>query len=131
MAIDLFFGAKFSAFSDSWGSTSIFQFLIRFIIVLFFVFISIKVIKTKFFEKTVIIYLLGFFIYIALADANMMAVRFNMFFRVLEVVLFSMVLYQSQYITNRVLFFIFTFALAISTFYLNISNEDNIYQTIF
>ena len=61
----------------------------------------------------------------------MMATRFNMFFRVLEIVMFSMVLYQSKFVLNRIIVFIFAFSLAILTFYLDIMNDDNIYQTLF
>ncbi|MCW5569358.1 MAG: EpsG family protein, partial [Dokdonella sp.] len=38
-------------------------------------------------RQLLLIYLVGFFIYLALADFNMLATRFNMFFRVLEVIL--------------------------------------------
>lgn len=129
--IDLAFGAKFSRHLVQWGGTSGFQLSIRFVIAIFFIFVSYKVVKTRSFKKIVAIYLLGLFIYIALADANMMATRFNMFFRVLEVVLFSMILYQSRYLANRILFFLFTFAIAIATLYVNISNPDNSYNTFF
>jgi len=129
--IDLAFGEMFSRHLVSWGGTSGFQLFMRFVIAIYFIFVSYKVVKTRSFKKIVIIYLLGFFIYIALSDANMMATRFNMFFRVLEVVLFSMILYQSRYLSNRVLFFVFVFAIAIATFYVNISNPDNTYNTFF
>ena len=129
--IDLLVGGKFSHYIEFWGDTSLFQMTTRILLAIFFMFISIKVIKTNFFINITKIYLLGFFIYIALLDANMMATRFNMFFRVLEIVMFSMVLYQSKFVLNRIIVFIFAFSLAILTFYLDIMNDDNIYQTLF
>jgi len=129
--VDLLTPGKFTTYANSWGKTSFFQLVVRTMIAIFFIFSATKVIKNKFFVKTVMIYLIGYFIYISLADANMLATRFNMFFRVLEIILFSILLYQSKYLFNRIIFFIFTFIMSGSIFYLNISNPDNIYESIF
>ncbi len=129
--VDAIFGNKFHRYVEHYGSLTIIQLYIRTVLSFFFVLASSYIIRTDIFRKLVMMYLLGYYLYIILYDAGMMATRFNMFFRILEIVLFSMILYQSKYLANRVLFFILAVFLASITFYSDMTYDINIYKTIF
>ncbi len=128
---DLFFKSRFHRFLEihSGGLLAI-QLLIRSVISFFFVFVSLYIIKTDVFKKLTTMYLLGYFIYIIFYDSAMLATRFNMFFRVLEIVMFSMILYQSRYLFNRVIVFILISFLAVNILSKDINNPDNEYHSI-
>lgn len=128
--IDLTFGNKFSLYVENYGRISTSQLYFRTVLAIFFVLLSSYVLRIDSYKKIVLMYLLGYFLYIILADAGMMATRFNMFFRVLEIILFSMVLHQSRYILNRVFIFIFLLSLTVTNFNKDITNKDNFYKTI-
>ena len=72
-------------------STSFFQYLYRVIIVFLIGFFILKV-NNEFYKKIFLFYVIGFLIYISLSDNNLLAARFNMFFRILEVALIPYVL---------------------------------------
>lgn len=67
-------------------STSIFQYLYRIVLSVVLGGLIFKV-NNDFYKKLFLFYLLGLFVYIGLSDNNLLAARFNMFFRMLEVVL--------------------------------------------
>jgi hypothetical protein len=129
--IDLIASGKFSRFAENWGAVDPIQIILRFLILSVFVFAALYINKTKWFSKLVMIYAVGFFIYIGLIDASMMAARFNLFFRILEIVLFSVIVASARKLHNRFLFFGIATFLGLYIFYLNLLNEDNVYVSIF
>ena len=127
--INLMFHGKFSFFEEQWGGTSFFQLLTRTLITLIFVFFIEKS-KSSYLNKIIYIYLFGFFIYLILLDSNMMATRFNMFFRILEIIIFPMIIHKQKEIINKIILLIILFIISFYIFHQNISNPDNLYQTI-
>ena len=61
--IDLLVGGKFSHYIEFWGDTSLFQMTTRILLAIFFMFISIKVIKTNFFINITNLFTWFFYIY--------------------------------------------------------------------
>ena len=96
---------KESTFTEKFSSsTSVSQYLYRISLILFFS-ICTWFIKNKELTKIFVIYTLGFVIYIALSADNLIAARFNMVFRVLEVVMISMIFYFCKNIKYRMILF--------------------------
>ena len=88
-------------------STSVFQIITRTLLIGLLFYFGIKL-NSPIYNKLLMLYMLGFFIYIALFDHNLLATRFNMFFRLLEVIMVPMLLEKTKNIPTRlVLFLIF------------------------
>ena len=102
--LDIFVPGKFTFYAVGWEDNEVYQFLIRFIILIIFMLAGHFVVKEKWFSNVIAMYSLGFFFYIALMDAGMLATRFNLFFRILEIILFPAIVAKSKYLTNRVTF---------------------------
>ena len=75
------------------------------------------------------IYLLGLFIYLGLSEFNVLATRFNMFFRVLEVILIPLVIARLQG-PKFALIYITTTALLFATLWTVANEPDYQYQSI-
>lgn len=108
-------------------STSIFQVITRILLMLILFYFGLKI-NYLVFNKIFIIYLLGFFIYIALLNHNLLATRFNMFLRVLEIILAPMLIERTKNIPTRLtLFFIFLIPFTYS-FHQSLLIEENEYH---
>lgn len=131
--LDLISPGLYSAFVDNenWGSVDFSQIILRFLILSSLVFSALVLQKESWFSKIVMVYSIGFFIYVALADSSMLAARFNMFFRILEVVMFPIIVVRANKLSYRFLYFAIALTFGILTFYINLLNEDNIYVSIF
>lgn len=110
-------------------STSFFQIIIRTILVLFIMFFSINIEKNnKIILSLFNVYWFGYLLYIIFMDNNMISTRFNMFFRVLEIVLIPLILasYNLRFNKNSIciLFLMPCFVL----FYSSSVFIDNIYE---
>lgn len=110
-------------------STSFFQIVIRTVMVLFIMFFSINLEKkNRLILNLFNIYWFGYLLYIVFIDNNMISTRFNMFFRVLEIVLVPLIIsaYSVKFNKNSVyiLFLIPCFIL----FYSSSVFVDNIYE---
>lgn len=110
-------------------STSLFQIVIRTVIVLFIMFFAINLEKKNRLVLNLFnIYWFGYLLYIVFIDNNMISTRFNMFFRVLEIVLVPLIIsaYSVKFNKNSVfvLFLIPCFIL----FYSSSVFVDNIYE---
>ena len=131
--LDIISPGLYSLFVDNenWGSVDLVQIVLRFLILASLVFSALFVYKQSWFSKLVMVYSIGFFIYIALAESNMLAARFNLFFRILEVVMFPIIVVSANKFSYRFLYFVIALTFGIYTFYINLLNEDNIYVSIF
>jgi len=76
------------------------------------------------------IYLLGLFFYLGLSGFNVLATRFNMFFRVLEVILIPLVV-SRQRGPKMVLVYLVTTALLLASLWTVANEPDYQYQSIF
>lgn len=110
--------------------TSTFQIITRSLLVFIFYYFGLMI-KDVMFDKLFIMYLIGFFIYIALLDHNMLATRFNMFFRVLEIILVPIVLAHCKNVVTRFAMFILFLIPFSYSFYMTITVADNYYNLIF
>lgn len=77
-----------------------------------------------------IVYLFGLAIYLVLSDFNVLATRFNMFFRVLEIICIPMI-YRELRGGRRWLFAALTFGIAFATLLATAFLPDYEYQTVF
>lgn len=108
-------------------STSAFQIITR-TLLLFMLFYFGNKIKNPTFDKIFIMYLTGFFIYVALFQYNLLATRFNMFFRLLEIIMVPMILDKTKNSTSRLaILFIFLVPFTYS-FYTFLLVEENKYN---
>lgn len=108
-------------------STSLFQIVTR-TLLLFTLFYFGNMIKNPIFDKIFVIYLTGFFIYIALFQYNLLATRFNMFFRLLEIIMVPLILDKTKNVQSRlILLFIFLIPSTYS-FYTFLQVEENRYN---
>lgn len=79
-------------------------------------------------KKIFIIYFFGFLFYFSLSKYNMIATRFNMFFRVLEIILIPTIVSSIRNIHVRFFVFLIFLVLALIVFYGTIFLPENIYQ---
>lgn len=118
---------KYAFFYQSWGDTGLTSFLLRVLIVAFLMFNISTCDKNDYYCRLLCVYLMGFFFYILFFNVGMMAGRLNMFYRVLELVLFSHVLLSSS--GNRRIFnYIFILAVSFSQLYVTAGNPDNYWE---
>ncbi|MCU4323685.1 EpsG family protein [Acinetobacter schindleri] len=107
-------------------STSIVQYLYRMIFLVLMGFFIFKI-ENDFIKKIFLIYFFGFMIFISLSANNMIATRFNMFFRILEVVLFPVVIESINNKFSRIIYFIVVLIIAFSVFYQTSFLPENLY----
>lgn len=108
-------------------STSMFQIATR-TLLLCVLFYFGTIIKNPIFDKLFVMYLVGFFIYIALFQYNLLATRFNMFFRLLEVILVPMILKKTKNIETRLLLLLIFLIPSTYSFYTFLFVKENEYQ---
>lgn len=109
-------------------STSLFQLASRAGLVVLFYLFSRQ--NTELYKKIFVMYLLGFFIYVSLADYNVLATRFNLFFRVLEVLLLPLLLLGISDLRKRLAVFGLFLVPFGYTFYVAAIHIDNTYHFI-
>jgi hypothetical protein len=122
---------KFEHFMVSWGGVDIVSLLLRLIIIfclLFFRYSSLQ--KSKALDNLLIIYITGFCLYLIFYDAAMLAARFNMFFRVLEIVIYPCLLVFLRK-REKILFFLFVISVCSAQLYIAASNPDNYWEGFF
>lgn len=107
-------------------STSLIQYLYRIIFLVLMGFFVFKI-ENDFLKKIFVIYFWGFMIFISISDNNVIATRFNMFFRVLEVVLFPMIAEGINKNSSRLIYFIIIFVLAFIVYYQTSFLPENLY----
>lgn len=107
--------------------TGIFQYFYRIILVVLIGFFCFKQNNLEL-KKIFLIYFFGFLIYILLAKNNMIATRFNMFFRILEVILIPSVLFYIKNNLVRILVFIMFFVLFFCIYFYASFLPENIYS---
>lgn len=108
-------------------TTSITQYISRLILIAVIGFFSFNQ-SNIFFKKIFILYLFGFFVYLALSENNMLATRFNMFFRVLEVVIIPLILSSIDKVVVRFLVFMFFCVFFFFVYYATSILPENIYE---
>lgn len=108
-------------------TTSMFQIITRIILVIILFYFGSKI-NNPIYGKTFTIYLLGFFIYISLLEHNLLATRFNMFFRILEIILVPMIIEKTKNFPTRLVLF-FTFLIPFTySFYQSLQIDKNEYH---
>lgn len=83
------------------------------------------------YRKIFTMYLLGFFIYVALAENNMLATRFNMFFRILELLMLPLLLVNISQLKKRIMVFCLFLIPYAYSFISSAMHPDNQYHFIF
>jgi hypothetical protein len=114
-----------------YGDITLFQILTRTLVITTLFFFGRQIRERGFYHSVFKLYAIGFFLYISLFDYNMLATRLNMFFRILEPILFSSIISKSQNLFTKIT--VFSIALIPYTyqFIVNISSPDNFYRTVF
>ncbi|WP_165541309.1 EpsG family protein [Acinetobacter sp. ANC 4862] len=107
--------------------TSLSQYLYRVAVAFLIGFLIFRV-DNDFYKKLFLFYLMGFFVYIALSDNNLLAARFNMFFRMLELVLIPYALTCIRDYRYRLFFFIVFFSVFLLFFIKSVNIPYNQYR---
>ncbi|NBI43133.1 hypothetical protein GVX76_06465 [[Haemophilus] felis] len=110
-------------------STSLFKLATRTLLLLAFFYFYQR--GSEAYKKVFTMYLLGFFIYVGLAEYNVLATRFNMFFRVLEVIMLPLLLANITQLKQRVLCLLLFLIPYGYSFYTSAMHPDNWYQFLF
>lgn len=115
-------------------NTSLLQVFVRLLLILSFIYLGTYLRRANFnttYRYLINLYIFGFLIYIAFFDFNLLATRFNMFLRILEIIIIPILLFHAKNnITKPVLFFYYLL-IGIAYFIANVNNPANDYQTIF
>lgn len=111
--------------------TSIFQLITRSVVACFLligynIYVK-KSINGDVFSSLLKIYFFGLFVYFYFSDINVFASRINMFFRVLEVILFPMLLFSVEKVYEKVIIFSLITFLGVYIFISIIQVSDNDY----
>lgn len=107
--------------------TSLSQYLYRIVVAFLIGFLIFRV-DNEFYKKLFLFYLIGFFVYIALSNNNLLAARFNMFFRVLELVLIPYALTCIRDYRYRLFFFLLFFSVFLLFFIKSVNIPYNQYR---
>lgn len=110
-------------------STSLFKLATRTLLLLAFFYFYRQGSET--YKKLFMMYLLGFFIYVGLAEYNMLATRFNMFFRILEILMLPLLLVNFIQIKQRIFCLILFLIPYGYSFYTSAIHPDNWYKFLF
>lgn len=123
-----FAGVNVSHWTDKWGELDLISILLR-VVILFIICFPYKFFdKHKFFSLLFNLYSHGILIYLALSPVGMMATRFNMFFRVLEIIIIPMIIYSMRYKYNKLFLTIVYLVVSCFTFYQSLTSEVNFYN---
>lgn len=129
---DLIFAGKYSRWILKDGEPlPLSQIGIRYLVAITLVLIAHFLIKSDYLRRILNIYLLGLVFYIVFMDTGTYATRFNLFFRILEIVLFPLIINYTRFVGNRIIFFCISLILGLYIFSINIGGSSNQYNTIF
>ncbi|EOX4967774.1 EpsG family protein [Vibrio alginolyticus] len=104
------FGVDIDRWIDLWGSIDVVSIAVRLFIIGLFIFPRAMDLRVRAQVVLFNLYFYGLFLYISLGSVGMMATRFNMFFRVLEIVIVPFLITKSKFLTNKFFItFIFLF----------------------
>ncbi|MGY5652787.1 EpsG family protein [Vibrio cincinnatiensis] len=121
-------GVNLDRWVDKWGGVEYLSILMR-LIILFTMFFPYNLInKDKISSLLFNLYAHGFLVYLALAPVGMMATRFNMFYRVLEILIIPMIIYRMSYKFNKAYIMVVYFLISFFIFYTTLTNEVNLYK---
>lgn len=110
-------------------STSFFQIVIRTVMALFIMFFAINLEKkNRLILNLFNVYWFGYLLYIVFIDNNMISTRFNMFFRILEIVLVPLIISAYIFKFNKNSVFILFLIPCFILFYSSSVFVDNIYE---
>jgi hypothetical protein len=128
LLFSMFFPSKVEFFTESWGAVSLSSLAYRYLVVLlmFSLYVQYKSIKVA--DLLIIIYLFGLIFYTGLSTSDMLAARFNMFFRVLEVIILPLYISNIPTRVNRYCYFALTIILMSLPFFSALEVEDNEYN---
>lgn len=122
------FGVNLERWVGNWGELDYLSISLRLIILFIMLFPYNFFNKDKLSSLLFNLYGQGMLIYLALAPVGMMATRFNMFYRVLEIVIIPMMIYRTNYKFNKVYIMVVYFIISFFIFYNTLMNEVNLYS---
>ena len=96
---------KLAYFSVNFNSFSIKGLIFRVITVIIFIYFESRNYKDIFYRKIFNVYIFRFLEYLLLFDSYMFGTRINMFFRILEIILYSRIFYNLKNKTNKIILF--------------------------
>ena len=114
--------------------TSLVQVFVRLFLIVSFIYIGSylnQVNNYKIYRYLINLYIFGFLIYIAFFDFNLLATRFNMFLRILEIIIIPILLFHAKKNITKPLLFSYYLLIGIAYFIANATDPTNNYQTIF
>ncbi|MEZ9362049.1 EpsG family protein, partial [Vibrio cyclitrophicus] len=123
-----FLSINTSGWQDKWGGIDYVGILSRIFLFSLIIYIPGLVKKNNFYSFLLTLYSFGFLIYFSLSDVGMMATRFNMYFRVLETIMFSIVLNNVHYRLNKYLIFTLLVLYLLVVFFTTSLSPVNIYN---
>ena len=118
------FGVDISRWLELWDSIDAISIFIRLIVLMLLVFPKPMNLRNNTEMILFNIYFYGVFLYISLGSVGMMATRFNMFFRILEIVIIPYLFKGSRFLTNKFFLLIVFLIYAFSAYYMIVSNPD-------
>ncbi|HIF9411583.1 TPA: EpsG family protein [Photobacterium damselae] len=122
---------KIILYQTAWGELNLSSVIFRFVlfVIVFFGVLNNK--RNEYLLKLYYLYLVGLALYITFFNVGMLATRFNMFFRIIEILIFSMMINNLRGRINRILIIAVVFILSVSQLYINVINPDNYYKFVF
>lgn len=124
-------GVNITRWQDLWGEVSLSSIILRLIIIGVLIFPKPIFKQGRLAALLFTLYMFGFFIYMALGSVDMMAARFNMFFRVLEVLLIPLLIASYNFKVNKCVQFLFLLTIYVLVLYVTASPEINNYKFYF
>lgn len=124
-------GVNISRWQELWGEISASSIILRLILILMLIFPKPVFKQGPVASLLFTFYMFGFFIYMALGSVDMMAARFNMFFRVLEVLLIPMLIASYKFKINKVIQCAILLVLYILILLATVSADANSYYFYF
>lgn len=121
-------GVNITRWQELWGEISVSSIILRLILIAVLIFPKPVFKQGKLGALLFTFYMYGFFIYMALGSVDMMAARFNMFFRVLEVLLIPLLLARYKFSVNKGVHYVLLFFIYILVLLVTASTEENYYN---
>lgn len=124
-------GVNVGRWQELWGAISFSSIVLRLILIGVLIFPKPIFKQGKLGALIFTLYMFGFFIYMALGSVDMMAARFNMFFRVLEVLLIPLLISSYKFKINKYIQFLFLLTIYILVLFVTASSDVNHYNLYF
>lgn len=116
---------KLDMYSASYNYFNISGLFFRIISIIIFIFFEKKINKDIFYKKIFNIYLFSFFEYLLLFNSYMFGTRINMFFRIIEVILYSQIFQYTKDRNKKIVLFLFLSIFWGSVYCKEIFSSDN------